>query len=164
MIKILVMSALTGLTFSSPIFAGDVSDQITVEGVYARAVPPGLSNTAAFMTLNNADNAAHTLVSAKSPAADLAELHTHINDNGVMRMRRVDGFTVPARGSTELKPGGRHLMLIGLHRQLAPGDEIDLSLVFEDGSETRLRAPVRKITATMKCGSGKCGGGKCGGK
>ncbi len=160
MIKRVVLSALVGLAFSAPIFAGGVADQIMVEGAYVRAVPPGLTNSAAFMTLINKDVAEHKLVSIKSPAAEVVELHTHVNDEGMMRMRRVDGIEVSAEGSMELKSGGHHVMLIGLRRRLVPGDRIDLTLGFEDGSEIRLQAPVNKVTApVMKCGSGKCGGG-----
>ncbi len=164
MIKRVVLSALLGLAFFSPIFAAGVADQVAVEGAFVRAVPPGLTNSAAFLTLINQDAVEHKLVSVKSSAAEVVELHTHINDEGMMRMRRVDGIEVSANGSMELKPGGHHVMLIGLRKPLLPGDRIDLTLGFEDGSEIRLQAPVNRVTApVMKCGSGKCGGdGKCG--
>lgn len=164
MIKRLLLCALLTLSFSTLVLADGVADQVTVQGAYVRAVPPGLTNSAAFMTLNNTDTSEHKLVAAESPVSEVVELHTHINDNGVMRMRRVENIPVPAEGVTELKPGGLHVMLIGLQRQLKPGEQVDLTLVFEDGSKTRLQAPVKKISApVMKCGKGKCGGGKCGG-
>ncbi len=161
MFKRVVVSALLGFVFSSPVFSGGAADQVTVDGAYVRAVPPGLTNSAAFMTLNNKDAADHKLIYVKSPAAEVVELHTHINDQGVMRMRRVEGIEVSAMASMELKPGGYHVMLIGLSKQLMPGEWIEMTLGFEDGSESRLQVPVQKIRApVMKCGSGKCGGGK----
>ncbi len=164
MIKRVLLGALAGLAFSSMSFAAGVADEINVDGAYVRAVPPGLSNSAAFMILSNPDEAEHKLIAARSSVAEVVELHTHINDNGIMRMRRVDSIAVPPGGITRLQPGGLHVMLIGLKKQLMPDDTVDLTLVFEDDSETQRQAPVRKVTApAMKCGQGKCGGGKCGG-
>ncbi len=164
MFRSIILSGFALLLFSGLAGAASVADQVQVEDPYARAVPPGLPNSASFMRINNPDQVAHKLVAAESPAADVVELHTHINDNGVMRMRRVDAIELPAGSTTELKPGGLHVMLIGLRAQLKPGDEIQLSLEFEDGSKTALSLPVKKIQVPMmKCGRGKCGGGKCGG-
>jgi len=164
MMKRLVAGLLVGMLFSSLAFAGSVAEAINVDGAYARAVPPGLKNSAAFMILSNPDEVEHKLVDARSDVSEVVELHTHINDDGMMRMRRVDSIAVPAGGITRLQPGGLHVMLIGLKKQLAPGDEVDLTLVFEDGSEIQRSLPVKKVMApAMKCGHGKCGGGKCGG-
>jgi copper(I)-binding protein len=165
MSKCLVPAALAAVLFSSLSVAGGVAEMVAVDGAYVRAVPPGVSNSAAFMTLNNADAVEHQLVGARSSAAEVVELHTHINDNGVMRMRRVDSIAIPAGGITQLQPGGLHVMLIGLKTTLKPDTEVDLTLVYEDGSETSRQAPVQRVMAPVmkgKCGEGKCGGGKCG--
>ncbi len=151
------------LVLTSLACAGGAADKISVDNAYVRAVPPGLPNTVSFMTLNNADTVEHKLVAARGTAANAIELHNHINDNGIMRMRRVESVALPAQSSTRLESGGLHVMLIGLKKTLSPGDTVDLILVYEDGSETRLQAPVQISAAAMKCGSGKCGGGKCGG-
>ncbi|MFM1892226.1 MAG: hypothetical protein RLZ44_1303 [Pseudomonadota bacterium] len=133
---------------ATPAWSGSAAEEVAVHDAYARAVPPVVPNSAAFMTLHNAGTADHTLVSASSPAAATVELHTHINDNGVMRMRPVEGgIAVPAGGSTELQPGGLHVMLIGLHQPLVEGDQVELELTFEDGSTQLLTAPVRKVMA-----------------
>jgi copper(I)-binding protein len=84
-------------------------------------------------------------VGARSDAAATVELHTHINDDGVMRMRQVEDIAIPAGGETVLQPGGLHLMLIGLHQPLQPGDSLTLELEFDDGSTRSLTVPVRKI-------------------
>ena len=122
---------------------------IQVQHPYARAVPPGQPNSAAFMTLRNDADAANAVVSASSPAAKVVELHTHIMDGGMMKMRQVDKIEIPAKGATELKPGGLHIMLIGLNEQLKPGMKISLTLKFADGSETTVEAPVQEVMQAM---------------
>ncbi|WP_295457683.1 copper chaperone PCu(A)C [uncultured Thiodictyon sp.] len=120
---------------------------VAVSDPYARAVPPGQPNSAVFMTLTNQSDQARALVAATSPAAKTVELHTHVNDGGVMRMRRIERIDIPAGGSAQLKPGGLHVMLIGLTGDLTPGGQVALALTFDDGSEIQVQAPVRTIEA-----------------
>ena len=122
---------------------------IQVQHPYARAVPPGQPNSAAFMTLNNKGHMANALVSASSPAAKVVELHTHIMDDGMMKMRKIERIDIPAMGKTELKPGGHHIMLIGLKEQLKPGMKISLTLKFSDGTESTIDAPVQEVMKGM---------------
>lgn len=120
---------------------------VTVSDPSARAVPPGQPNSAVFMTLTNPSDQARALVAATSPAARTVELHTHTNDGGVMRMRRIERIDIPAGGSVQLKPGGLHVMLIGLTGDLTPGGKVALELTFDDGSAIQVQAPVRTIGA-----------------
>jgi periplasmic copper chaperone A len=122
---------------------------IAVTDAYARAVPPGQPNSAVFLTLTNGSPQARALVAGMSPMAEVVELHTHIHEDGMMRMRRVERIEVPAGGSVSLEPGGLHLMLIGLKADLAPGDQVDLTLSFDDGTQTEVLAPVRKAEPKM---------------
>ena len=125
--------------------AGDV----TVENPYVRAVPPGQKVSAAFMTLHNAGTEPRALVAAAGDASEVVELHTHIHEDGMMKMRQVAKIEIPGGGSTELKPGGYHVMLINLKRQLEPGDTVSLELRFDDGSTLAVQAPVKEIGAGM---------------
>ncbi len=84
---------------------------------------------AGFMTLR-ATGEGDRLLAATSPAARTVELHTHVNDNGVMRMRPVPEIAVPAGGAVSLQPGGLHVMLIGLTRPLRAGDRVPVTLTF----------------------------------
>ena len=149
--------------------AESAADAVEPVDAYVRAVPPVSQTSAAFMTLKNSGDAAHAVVAARSPAAQIVELHTHImGDDGMHRMREVEKIEVPAGGQAELQPGGLHVMLINLNGPLEPGNSVELTLVYDDGSEETLTAPVKSVGETMmkhsKCGQGKCGGGKCGGK
>lgn len=122
---------------------------VTVADPYARAVPPGQPNSAVFMTLTNASAEPRALVSAASPAAKVVELHTHIKEGGMMRMRKIERIELPAGKRVDLAPGGLHVMLIGLKQALAPGSKVDLTLSFDNGTQARVQAPVREI-APMK--------------
>jgi copper(I)-binding protein len=146
------------LTVSAGVLAaGNAADQVAVDGAYVRAVPPGQPNSAAFMTLRNAGEADHAVVAAASQAAKVVELHTHTMVNGMMQMRRIPRIDVAATSSTELRPGGLHIMLINLRRPLRVGDTVSLTLKFADGSEKQVEAPVRTITDSMSMGHGAGG-------
>ncbi len=147
--------------------AVEAADQVAVSGAYVRTVPPGQPNSAAFLALTNTAGEAHALVAAESDAAEVVELHSHTMEDGMMKMRRIERIDIPAASTRSLEPGGLHLMLIGLKRQLAPDQEIKLFLIFEDGSRAQVNAPVREIapgtrghSPERRCGNGRCGSGK----
>ena len=79
--------------------------------------------------------------------AGAAELHNHIMENGIARMRRVDAIDVPAGNSVTLKPGGYHLMLTDLKAPLKEGDLVKLTLVFEKAGEIEVEATVGPLGA-----------------
>ncbi len=126
-----------------------VKAEVMVENPYVRAMPPGQSVTGAFMILENKGSDTRSVVAAKSPAAGIVELHTHIDENGMMMMRQVEKIDVPAGASTELKPGGLHVMLIDVPNQLKVGDVVDITLVFDDESTQSIKAPVKSVTGGM---------------
>lgn len=125
----------------SQVYAADV----TVSDAYARAVPPGQPNSAAFMVLQNNSKQDRALVNARSNISKVVELHTHKKENGVMRMRRVDRIDVRAGSKTVLQPGGLHVMFIGLKQQLKAGDMVELELEFDDKSRVKLKIPVKMV-------------------
>jgi copper(I)-binding protein len=130
--------------------AAQAIDNVTFDDPYVRGVPPGQPNSAAFVQIVNKDSADHALVGGSSPASEVVELHTHTMEDGMMRMRQVDKIDLPAGETVSLKPGGLHVMLIGLKQKLVPGEQVDITLTFEDGSEVTLKAPVRKLPMKMK--------------
>lgn len=132
-------------------FAGSAADDVMVMDPYVRAVPPGQPNSAAFMTLSNKGDQAHVLVGGQSSVAKVVELHTHMHKDGMMMMRQIDKIDVPASDKAVLKPGGLHIMLIGLREKLNEGDKVTVTLKFKDGSQKDIEAPVRKVMGgTMK--------------
>jgi copper(I)-binding protein len=125
--------------------AGPAANGVEVRDAYARAVPPGQSNSAMFMQLTNDSGTDRAVVGAESPVCKAAELHTHIHQGGMMMMRRIDRIDLPAGKTVALQPGGLHVMLIGLKRLLVPGESVDLTLIFADGSRQLVKGPVRSI-------------------
>ena len=115
---------------------------IDVMHPYARAVPPGQSNSAIFMMLKSNSPLPVSLVKAQSSVADNVELHAHMVDNGVMKMRQVSEITVPGNGSIKLQPGGYHIMLIGLKQDLNEGDKVRVRLYFSNNSMSVIDLPV----------------------
>ncbi|MCB1359978.1 MAG: copper chaperone PCu(A)C [Rhodobacter sp.] len=111
-------------------------DGFSVHDAYARSSTPMSPSGAAFMVMHNEGTTDCRVVGARSDIAERTELHTHISDaNGVMQMRQVDGFDVPAGGDHALQRGGDHVMFMGLHAAMEQGAEFPVTLVFADGSE-----------------------------
>ncbi len=118
---------------------------VMVHDAYVRATPPGQPNAVAYLVLRN--NAMHDirLVSVNSDVAEVAEPHSHAMDAGMMKMRRVGHIDVPAGGETVLQPGGLHIMLMGLVKQLKPGEYVSLEFHFDNGQKQSMRVPVKMI-------------------
>lgn len=119
---------------------------------YVRAMPPSVPNTAAYFTLMN-HGPELDLVSVETDVAGEAQLHTLIEEDGVIKMRQLPKFTLASHSNLELKPSGNHVMLLGLKQPLIEGQEVLLRLKFSDGSEQQLMLPVSKQTmATQDVG------------
>jgi hypothetical protein len=144
--RIVVVAALgaSASLASHALAAPSAAARVTVHGPYVRLLPPGQPNTAAFMTLRNGDEKDHKLVKAESSAARVVELHEHVHEGGMMKMRPVKAIEIKAGGAAVLEPGGLHVMLIDLVRPLREGEGVSLSLTYEDGSSAKIEAPVRR--------------------
>ena len=120
------------------------ADGITFSNFHARASIGRMPNSGAYGEIRS--TSIDRLIKAKSSVASVVELHEHINDNGVMRMREVKaGFAINPSTPMVMKPGGYHIMLIGLKAPLEAGTTIDLSLEFESGKTFDLTIPVVSI-------------------
>ena len=122
---------------------------MAIQDPYVRLVPPGIKATGGFMLLRNTGATDRQLIKAASPIASVVELHTHLNENGVMKMREVPRIEIKAHGQTELKPGSFHVMLIDLTAPLNEGDKVPITLEFDDGSTLAIEAPVKKPHTAM---------------
>jgi len=139
-----------GLILISPAWAGTAAQDIQVMDPWAREVPPNMRTSAGFLIMKNTGSVPHSLVAAESPWCGMVELHTHINDNGVMRMRPVKEMPIAPGGTTKLQPGGLHLMLMKLKAPLKAGQKMPITLIFEDGSKKAIEAEVRHFEMMMK--------------
>ncbi|HEB64165.1 MAG TPA: copper chaperone PCu(A)C [Chloroflexi bacterium] len=120
------------------------SKSLTVQNVWAR---PGVGgqNSAVYFVIDNPGGQADNLLDASSDIADAVELHkSEMGDNGEMKMIHQEKIPVPAKGQVEFKPGGFHVMLIGLKRDLNPGDTFQVTLHFEKAGDITLDVPVKQ--------------------
>ncbi len=85
---------------------------------------------------------ADKLLAIKTPAARSADIHRTEMADGVMKMEAAGALEIPARGTLEMKPGGYHIMLMGLQAPLKQGETLELTLVFERAGEVKVSVPV----------------------
>lgn len=93
---------------------------------------------------------ADALVGVTSPKAQRIEMHSMVQDNGVMRMRAETSFAVPAKGALTFAPGGSHLMIFGLSPDVKPGDKLPLTFSFKSGAKITVQAEARPASAPAK--------------
>ena len=131
--------------------------QVTVTNPWVRATVPQQKATGAFLQIKSAKDA--RLVEARSPAANVVELHEMTMVDNVMKMRATTGVALPAGKVVELKPGGYHVMLVDLKQPINEGDRVPLTLVIEDKDHKRetieVNAVARPLTAAQGPGSMK---------
>lgn len=115
---------------------------LTVADAWVKAADSGMS--AAFGVLTNPTDADVTVVSATTAASSRVELHETVMSDGKMVMRPVKGgFVVPAHGSLKLAPGGNHIMLMGLAKPIAAGENVTFTLTLADGATVPFTAPAK---------------------
>lgn len=127
------------------VFGADVE----IDGAYAMASIPNVPNSAAFFVIKNNSDKDIAITSANSDIAEKNELHTHIKENKMIKMMKIEKLVVPAKSSLELKSGGDHVMLMGLKKELKAGDEINLELSFSDGDKKNIKVPIKNLASTM---------------
>lgn len=128
-------------------------DGLHVDNAYARSANPVTG--AVFMTITNHLNADCRLLAATSDAAERVELHTHLEEAGVMKMMEVEeGFLIPANSEHALARGGDHVMLLGLRAPLTDGAAVSLTLDFGDCGSLEVDAPVDNARAARPAAGG----------
>jgi len=126
-----------------PALAADLE----VKDAWVRGTVPAQKATGAFMQLSSKNGVAIT--GAASPVARVVEVHEMSMDGGTMRMRPLSRLEVPAGKAVELRPGGYHLMLMGLKQSLEAGQKVPITLQVESGSKAEtleIQAEVRSLT------------------
>ena len=102
--------------------------KIEIKAAWARASVS--KNGAAYLTIHNHGNRGQLLTGAKTPVAQKVEIHTHIMDGQIMRMRKIDSIGIAPNKTIKMAPGGIHLMLLNLERKLQKGEEFPLVIKF----------------------------------
>lgn len=125
--------SILALTLAGAAFAGSVSNapvKLEVTTPWARSAMAPSSNSAAYMVLKNNDNQDYEIIGVTAIlTANRTELHeSYVDDQQISRMRAVDKIVIPAQSQIELKPGGMHIMLMGLKQDLKIGDKFIIKL------------------------------------
>ena len=119
---------------------------IVITDAWVREVPPGAQVSAAYLVLENKADQTDKLTAVSSDAAKDVELHnSKVDKDGVATMERVYTLEIPKGEVVELKPGGMHLMLIGLKEPLVGKDSIILNLTFEKSGNVVVEVPVKDL-------------------
>ena len=127
--------------------AGSAQAQVEIDQAWARATAPGAPVAGGYMTIRNKASAPDRLVGASSSAAAKVELHVHIKEGEVVKMRQVPAYDIPANGSFELKPGGAHLMFMQITRPFKEGEKVPVKLRFEKAGEVSVEFAVGRLGA-----------------
>lgn len=141
-----LLFAFAGLILCLCVSAGVArASDILVEQAYVRESLPGVSNAAAYMRIKNRSGRVFKLIGVSSFQIPKVEMHAHQHHEGVMAMRPVASVDIPSQGEFLFKPGGHHLMLMGLQQPLVVGEEVVFQLAFEGEEPVKVKAPVSAI-------------------
>lgn len=142
--KVIVTMLAAGLfqtAFAHSVHAIDVDD------AWARTTVNGMNMGGVFMEIENETAKADYLVGGSSPVAERVEVHTHINEDGVMKMREIKGgLALPVNQEVKLKPGAAHVMLMGLKKPLQAGEHFPLTLKFKYAKPVTVDVEVKSPT------------------
>ena len=141
-----------------PALAGEHGSKIMIEEPFARATAsPAVKVAGAYMTLKNMGETDRLIAAKNDAVAGNIELHTHEMNDGVMSMMEVEGGIVLPKGDTvTFKPGGLHIMMMGLKAPLKKGETLDLTLVFEKAGDVPVSFPI--LGPGAMSAHGKAGG------
>lgn len=121
---------------------------ITVLHPWARATPGPAKAGAGYLGLKNNGTTADRLVKAESTLSKKTELHTHIMENGVMKMTHMEeGIEVPAGQEVMFEPGGLHVMFMGLKAPFKEGEMLSVTLYFEKAGKVDVELAVKGVGA-----------------
>jgi copper(I)-binding protein len=142
-----VISA-TALTLGSILAStpGVLANDVMVMDAFARASATSMAKAGAvYMTLTNHGATPDRLLAVSTQAAASAQVHESLEKDGVATMRPIESLEIPAGGSVQLKPGGYHIMLMGLKAPLKKGDMVMLQLKFEHAGLVDVMANVGDV-------------------
>ncbi len=120
---------------------------LEIGGPWARATPKGATVGAGYLTITNKGTEPDRLIGGSAAPASRFEVHTTVMENGVARMRQVNGLEIKPGETVELKPGGMHVMLMGLKQPLTNGQTVKGTLVFEKAGTVAIEFAVQAVGA-----------------
>ena len=142
---LVLMAGLAGsVARADDVKAGD----LVISQAWSRATPNGAKIGAGYLTIENKGTAADKLVGVSGDVSPRIEVHEMSMNNGVMKMRPVDGgLTIDPGKTVKLAPSGYHLMIMDLKSQLKQGDKLPLTLQFEKAGKVAVTLDVQGVGA-----------------
>ena len=149
--SILATVLLAASLAATPSFAHDYKiGSIEIVQPWSRATPSTAPSGGGFLTLTNKGDVPDRLVAIESPAAKQTEIHEMKMDGAVMRMRELEnGVVLPPGQTIELKPGGYHVMFMGLKAPFVKDQKVSATLVFEKAGRIDIEFQVDALGATQ---------------
>lgn len=144
-----IQAAIFAVLLVQPAAADDyTAGALKIGHPWSRATPKGASIGGGYMKITNTGNTIDHLIGGASDVASRFEIHEMSMDNGVMKMRQITGGLEIKPGQTvELKPGGLHLMLVGLKAPLEKGGDVKATLQFEKAGAVTVDFKIEAIGA-----------------
>lgn len=146
--RIAVMVAVLLAPFAASAHDAYSVGPLRIEQPWSRALPPVSPTGAVYFSVKNTGNAPDRLIGASTPMAERGEFHESTMEGGIMRMRQVPSIDVSPGRSAELKPGGLHLMLLGLKEPLVAGKRFPLTLEFAHAGRVQVQVQVQSAGAS----------------
>jgi periplasmic copper chaperone A len=146
--KALVLAAALVLLAASGFAQSYKAGTIEIERPWARATPKGATIGAGYMKITNTGTEPDRLVGGSVSFAQRFEVHSMTMEQGVMKMREVkDGLEIKPGETVELKPGGFHVMFVGLKEPLKQGEDLNVTLKFAKAGTVEVKYPVEAVGA-----------------
>jgi copper(I)-binding protein len=121
---------------------------LQIVGPWARATPKGATVSAGYLTITNKGKETDRLIGGSLVSASRFEVHATVTENGVARMRQVTGLEIKPGATVELRPGGTHVMFMGLKQPMTSGQALKGTLVFEKAGTVAIEFAVQPPGAT----------------
>jgi hypothetical protein len=129
--------------FTAPFLQADTSNLRFIDG-WIKQLPAVVPVRAGYLQIDNPDKQSHEVIAFQSDAFERIEMHESRMQDDIMTMVELQSLILPADGTLELKPGGKHLMLINPTRSLQIGEDFYIVITFADETSQRMRMEVRK--------------------
>ncbi len=143
-------AGLTGSALADDVKAGD----LVISQAWSRATPNGAKVGTGYLTIENKGTSADKLVGVTGDVSPKIEVHEMSMNNGVMKMRPVEGgLTIDPGKTVKLAPNGYHLMIMDLKSPLKQGDKLPLTLQFEKAGKVAVTLDVQGVGAKGPGGS-----------
>jgi len=126
------------------IFSPIALAELDISDPWIKNLPPSIPVREGYMTIHNPQPQAVSIVSLRSDAFASVEIHQSIEQDGMMRMEQLPSLKIESNSSVQLAPGGLHLMMMNPSEPTRPGDQLEIVIVLDDGSEQRVVMQVKR--------------------